>query len=227
MNLLVMSGGNHPYEESTPILESFLKNEGHEVTVTENASVLSDQDKMNGYDALVFNTMRTGDDAMTRSERAGMTSYIENGKGFVCIHISGCAAEDWPEFYDITGGGWVLGKSYHPPYGQFTVNVNQSTHPGALGISDFVTNDELYLGNIEYKDGNDVFITSNHREGTYPRNNPKGDLMHMPGGTFPLGWTRMFGRGRVYVTLLGHNGLSFQTPQFQQVILNGVRWVAP
>ena len=33
MNLLVISGGRHPYEESTPILESFLKGAGHEVTV--------------------------------------------------------------------------------------------------------------------------------------------------------------------------------------------------
>ena len=35
MELLVLSGGRHPYEESTPILESFLKGTGHDVTVNE------------------------------------------------------------------------------------------------------------------------------------------------------------------------------------------------
>ena len=126
MKLLAISGGRHPYEESTPILESFLKAAGHEVTVTEDASVLADADKMSAYDTLVFNTLRSGDNGMTRAEQAGMKAYIESGKGFVCIHISGAASEDWPEYYDITGGGWVMGKSFHPPYGQFTVDLKKS-----------------------------------------------------------------------------------------------------
>ncbi|MYC08386.1 MAG: ThuA domain-containing protein [Chloroflexi bacterium] len=73
MNLLVLSGGRHPYEESTPVLEGFLTGAGHEVNVTEDASILADADAMSGYDALVFNTMRAGDDAMTREQQAGMT----------------------------------------------------------------------------------------------------------------------------------------------------------
>ena len=43
MKLLVITGGRHPYEESTPILESFLKSAGHDVTVTEDASALADE----------------------------------------------------------------------------------------------------------------------------------------------------------------------------------------
>ena len=102
--------------------------------------------------------MRAGDNGMTKDEQAGMTSYIEGGKGFVCIHISGSASEDWFEYYNITGGGWVPGQSYHPPYGKFTVNVKNASHAGVQGISDFETNDEFYLGDLEYKDdgGNDA-----------------------------------------------------------------------
>lgn len=224
MKLLVISGGRHPYEESTPILESFLTSAGNEVEVTEDAGVLADAASMSGYDALVFNTLRSGDNGMTKAEQTGMTNFIKNGKGFVCIHISGCASDDWPQYYDITGGGWVMGQSFHPPYGQFNVDVKSREHPGADGIIDFTTNDELYM-NIEYKDGNEVFLTTEFEEGTYPRNNPQGEPIPMPGGTFPLGWTRMFGDGRVYVTLLGHNGLSFETPEFQKIVLNGVKWV--
>jgi type 1 glutamine amidotransferase len=226
MNLLVISGGSHPYEESTPILEEFLKAAGHDLTVTEDASVLADSDKMNSYDALVFNTMRAGENGMTKDEQAGMTSYIEGGKGFVCIHISGSASEDWFEYYNITGGGWVPGKSYHPPYGKFTVNVKNANHAGAQSISDFETNDEFYLGNLEYKEdgGNDVFLTSDFEGGVLPRNAVGREPIEMAGGTYPLGWTRSFGSGKVFVTLLGHNGLSFKTPEFQKIILNGVDW---
>ena len=44
MKLLVISGGRHPYEESTPVLEAFLKGAGHDVTVDWEAGALSDAD---------------------------------------------------------------------------------------------------------------------------------------------------------------------------------------
>ena len=43
-----------------------------------------------------------------------------------------------------------MGQSFHPPYSQFTVNVKNDAHPGAAGLSDFETDDELYL--CEYHD---------------------------------------------------------------------------
>ena len=220
MKLLTISGGRHPYEESTPVLERFLKGAGHDVTVDWEAGVLSDASEMGQYDALVFNTLRAGDIALNESEQKGMKAFISGGKGFVCIHISGCVPDTWPEYRDITGGGWVMGTSFHPPYGQFTVNIKNSDHPGVAGISDFVTNDELYMG-IEYSDDNDVFMTADSEEGTHQWG---GKPTHMPAGTFPLGWTRTYGDGKVFVTLLGHDGLSLETPEFQEMVLNGVNW---
>jgi hypothetical protein len=41
MQLLVLSGGRHPYQESTPVLGAFLRAAGHEVTITEDALVLA------------------------------------------------------------------------------------------------------------------------------------------------------------------------------------------
>ena len=220
MNLLVISGGRHPYEESTPVLEEFLKAAGHKVAVTEDAGVLADAGGMGQYDALVFNTLREGETTLTKDEQSGMKDFISGGKGFICIHISGCVPDSWPEYRDITGGGWVMAKSFHPPYGQFTVNVSEPGHPGVQGVSDFVTNDELYMG-VEFKDGNNVFITADAEDGTHTW---RGEPTFMPGGRFPLGWTRGYGDGRVFATLLGHNGLSFKTPQFQKMVLNGVTW---
>ena len=220
MKLLIISGGSHPYEESTPVLERFLKGAGHEVTVNWDADVLSDAREMGQYDALVFNTLRVNETALNKGYQDGMKEFIRGGKGFVCIHISGCAPDTWPEYRDITGGGWVMGTSFHPPYGRFTINIQKLDHPGVAGISDFVTNDELYMG-IEYSDDNDVFITADSEEGTYQWG---GKPTYMPAGTFPLGWTRNYGDGKVFVTLLGHNGLSFETPEFQKMVLNGVNW---
>ncbi len=227
MKLLVLSGGRHPYEESTPILESFLKGAGHDVTVTEDASALADRSAMSGYDALVFNTRREnvadfGDWTLTASEMQGMKDFISGGKGFVCIHISTCVAAAWPEYHDITGGGWISGTSYHPPYGQFTVNVSDAGHPGAAGVADFSTNDELYM-NLAIRDGNTVFLSGTAEDGTWPWGSDRSPTF-MPGGVYPLGWTRKYGDGNVFVLLLGHDGRSFETPEFQRIVLNGVEW---
>ena len=115
MKLLVITGGRHPYEESTPILESFLKGAGHDVTVTEDPSVLADSSSMNGYDGLVFNTRREnipdfGDSRLEKVEQEGMKSFIRGGKAFICLHISGCLPDTWAEYHDLTGGGWVSGR---------------------------------------------------------------------------------------------------------------------
>ena len=227
MKLLVISGGRHPYEESTPVLEGFLKSAGHDVTVTEDASILARSADMDAFDALVFNTRREDianfkDMALAKGEQDGMKAFINSGKGFVCLHISGCLPEKWSEFHDITGGGWVSGTSFHPPYGKFTVNVSQASHAGAAGVSDFSTDDELYMG-LAIKGGNDVFLTGTTQYGTHPWG-PDRAPMAMPGGIFPLGWTRTYGSGKVFVLLLGHDGQSFKTPEFQKIVLNGVDW---
>ena len=127
---------------------------------------------MSGYDALVFNTRREnvpdfGDWALAKDQQEGMREFINSGKGFVCLHISTCLSKTWPEYHDITGGGWISGTSFHPPYGEYMVNIKDSSHPGVQGISDFSTNDELYMG-LALKDGNNVFITGDAEDGTHP-----------------------------------------------------------
>jgi len=229
MKLLVLSGGRHPYAESTPVLGEFLRAAGHEVTIGEDASVLAQAADMAGYDALVFNTRREslpdfGDLTLSQAEQDGMKAFIRSGKAFICLHISTCLPRAWPEFHEITGGGWITGTSFHPPYGEFTVNVSAPGHPGVRGVSNFKTIDELYMG-LAVKEGNDVFITASAADGTHPWG-PERQPKSMPGGTFPLGWTRKYGDGNVFVLLLGHDGRSFKTPEFQQLVLNGIEWAA-
>jgi type 1 glutamine amidotransferase len=227
MKLLVLSGGRHPYQESTPILEAFLSTAGHQVTTTEEASVLARAADLNGYDALVFNTRReslpdVGDMTLSPAEQDGLKAFIHGGKAFICLHISTCLPKTWSAYHDITGGGWITGSSFHPPYGEFAVHVSAPEHPAVQGVADFKTHDELYMG-LALAAGNNVFLTADAAEGTHPWG-PERRPKHMPGGTFPLGWTRQYGKGNVFVLLLGHDGRSFQTPEFQQLVLNGVDW---
>ena len=206
MKLLVLSGGRHPYHESTSVLLSFLREKGHEVTMTEDARELVSPD-LSDYDAIVFNTRRPDELTLARDEQHRLTLFVGKGGGLVVIHIASVRPEAWPQWHDLTGGGWVAGESHHPDYGQFTVNVADKQHPCAAGITDFTTNDELYM-NMVQKPDIEVFLTA-EREGE----------------THPMAWTRSYCDGRVMYTSLGHDGLSFQTPEFQRLILNGLNWV--
>jgi len=109
MKLLIISGGRHPYEESTPILESFLKSAGHDVTATENASVLTDTNGMAAYDALVFNTRRENaadfaEMKLSEAEQNGIINYVKSGKGFICLHISGCVFSSSVKYQSVVCG---------------------------------------------------------------------------------------------------------------------------
>ena len=209
MKLLMISGGMyHPYIVTTPIIEGFLKAAGHQVSVTEDASVLRDPANMKDYDALVFNTQRDnslrfnhGPFTWSENEQIGIKNFISSGKGLVCLHIACYLPYNWLDYHDITGGGWIDGKSFHPPYGKVTVNVSDPKHPGARDVADFTTYDELYMGLAE-RDDNNVFITGASEE--------------FPGGSVPLGWTRKYGDGKVFVFLLGHDGKVARPQSFRR-----------
>ncbi len=121
-----------------------------------------------------------------------MKRFISSGEGFICIHVAGCAPDNWPEYSDVTGGGWDIVESFHRPYEKFTVNVSNTNHPGAKDVSDFITSDELYM---MFEDGNDYFVTADAPEGTHLSG---GGPKQTTGGTFSLGWTRRYGEGRVF-----------------------------
>jgi type 1 glutamine amidotransferase len=205
VRLLVLSGGDHPYEVTTPIIVDFCQAAGHEVTVTEDAGVLAGEG-MSAYDVLVFNTLRQDDTNLTRAEQSGMTRFISGGKGFVCIHAATWLTQEWPEYHDVTGGGWDVERSWHAPYGQISVVVADPDHPAAGDMADFVTSDELYI-KIGWREGNEVLLTADFE-----------------GEARPMAWTRTYGGGRVFTTTLGHDAASIQPPQYRRMVLNGVRW---
>ena len=84
---------------------------------------------------MVFNTRReglpdVGDLTLSHEEQEGLKAFIRAGKGFICLHISTCLPKAWPEFHEITGGGWITGTSFHPPYGELIVHVSTLGYPG-------------------------------------------------------------------------------------------------
>lgn len=204
MDLLVMSGGKHPYHESTPILVHFLVSAGHQVHLYEEPNVLT-FDSLCEYDVVIFNTRRVDELTLTKERQVALTQFVGSGRGLICIHSATVMPYDWPEWHDVTGGGWLRGTS-DQWYGAFTLNVENPNNPCAENLSDFGTNDERYI-KIGFKPDNDLFLTTD-----------------VDGETRPMAWTRAYGNGRVMATVLGHKAEGFETLGFQRMILNAVEW---
>jgi type 1 glutamine amidotransferase len=208
MNLLLITGGKHPYEESTPVLQAFLEEAGHTTTVSESADELAGD--LSSFDAIVLNTLRqeATDNDLNGAQRSGFESYVSGGGSLLSIHISAASCPEWSQTKKITGGGWVLGESWHPPFGWFQVYIDNPDHPIADDVSDFWTYDECYCG-LDIQPGIDVF-------------------MHgvVEGEDKPLGWTHQFGEGKVANIALGHAGSSQQHPEFQKLILNALNYLS-
>ncbi len=49
--------------------------------------------------------------------------------------------------------------------------------------------------------------------------------MHQRYYGWPIAWTRMFGKGRVYYNSLGHEDAVWNDPRYQEMLLNGIKWV--
>ena len=209
--LLLITGGSHPYEETTPVMTEFLTESGHEVHVSEAATELEDESVLSeNYDAIVLNTLRqeATDNDLTEDQRNGLMGYAWTGGGLVSVHISAASCPDWPEMKKMTGGGWILGESWHPPFGWFQVHLNNPDHPLAKDVTPFWTYDECYCG-LDIQPGIDVFMYG-----------------VVEGEDMPLGWSYVYGEGTVANIALGHAGSSQLDPQFQQLIRNSVDYVA-
>ena len=208
MNLLLITGGKHPYEESTPVLQALLEQAEHKVTISESAEELSTD--LSQFNVIVLNTLRQDetDNEFNESQRAGFDKYVQNGGSLLSIHISAASCPDWPLMKKITGGGWILGKSWHPPFGWFQVYIDNPDHPITDGVDDFWPYDECYCG-LDLQPGINVF-------------------MHavVEGDNKPLGWSHTYGKGKVANISLGHAGSSQSHPQFQKLILNALTYLS-
>ena len=48
--------------------------------------------------------------------------------------------------------------------------------------------------------------------------------VHRTDGDFAVTWAKMYGKGRVYYTTLGHVEANWDKPEFQQMITDAIKW---
>jgi type 1 glutamine amidotransferase len=171
------------------------------------------------FDAIVF-TSTTGELDMDDSQKADMMSFIhDDGKGFVGIHAALDTNYKWPEYGEMIGG-WF---DQHP---WMTFNAPIITEdPNFPAVRhfphEFVKYDEIYQPKEWSRDNVNVLLSLDASRLDY-NNNPR---IHRTDHDFAVAWSKMYGKGRVFYSTLGHTEEAWSDPDIRKMYFEAVKWV--
>ena len=126
----------------------------------------------------------------------GLKRFVAEGGGLLLLHNGICIQSD-PGIGEMIGGRFLN----HPAQEEITFT------PGGLleGCRPFAVKEEPYR--FELKDPGEMILT------------------YVQGGeTYPAGWRRTYGKGRVAYLCPGHTGEIFDIPAYREMIQRCMRW---
>jgi uncharacterized protein len=151
---------------------------------------------LNDFDAVLFFT--GGNLEMNAQQKADFLSFIhEEGKGFIGVHSAAITFVDWPEFVEMVGGTYD-----EHPWTTFDAPILVED-PGFPGMQQFprslTLRDEIYQMKDYSRDKLRVLMRLD-----VTKLDMKNNSVHRTDGDFAVTWAKMYGKGRVYYTTLGH-----------------------
>lgn len=171
---------------------------------------------LNDFDAVLFYTGGTLE--MDDQQKADFMSFIrDDGKGFVGIHSATITFTKWPEYGEMIGGYFD-----EHPWGTFDapILVEDPNFPGmAQWPRTFRIKDEIYQVKNFSRDKCRVLMRLDASK--LDLNNPR---VHRKDKDFAVAWAKMYGRGRVYYSTLGHVEENWDNPDFQKMYTEAIKW---
>jgi uncharacterized protein len=189
---------------------------GFVVDVSDDPTSFSDAN-LKQYAALVFSNSNNEAFA-TEAQKDAFKRYIQSGGGFVGIHSASGSQRDWPYFWSVLGGKFVV----HPKVQSFTVRVADSAHALSAGVpAEFEWKDEVYFTDHLNPGIHPVLVLDRKKlEGLEAM---KVDVESFP-NPLPLAWWQTFDGGREFYVAIGHNKEDYANPTLYRVIENGILW---
>jgi uncharacterized protein len=192
IRVLIVTGIDYPghhWWETTPVLEEELgKDPRMKVTVLKDPYKLDVTD-LSGYAALLLHFMNWEKPDPNDKAKENLRRYVERGGGLVIIHFACGAFQGWPEYAALAGRIYDRTNT-HDPRGPFTVNLVNTNHSLSRGMPlSFDTDDELYICLMGDKP---IELLATARSKITKRDHP-------------MGFVHNYGKGRVFLTPLGHD----------------------
>jgi type 1 glutamine amidotransferase len=155
------------------------------------------------YDAIVFYNFEK---KPSDKAKENLLKLADRGVGLVVLHHGIHAYKTWPEFKKIAGiTSFVIDSKDDVDY---TVHVEDATHPIVKGLKDFAVKDETYKGNAAEADVHVILTTDE------------------PLNYKAIAWTHTYHKSPVCFLQLGHGTSIYGQAEYRAVLGNAVRWVA-
>jgi len=208
---LILSGAGeyadpwHAFPETSRRLGEVLAQAGCDVEISEDLpGRLSD---LGTVDVLIVNAAAGPSGSRRPEVERALERFLAGGGGILAVHVGVCSLLDLPGWPDVSGAGWIPGRTMHPPLGSCWIDVREDAHPVSARLSSFEVVDERY-SYLDLRPGSHVFASHRH-EG----------LEH------PLAWAREIGPGRVVADALGHGPESYDSRGHRALIRSATEWL--
>lgn len=215
--LLLTGKNNHDWKQTTPAIEKVLVDSGRFAVAVTDGLAGRDPASLAGYDVIVSNWNNwpsIKDREWGPAIEKAFLDFVRGGKGFVVVHAASTPFQNWPEFQQIVGSTWELGKTGHGRIHRFKVAVTDKDHPITRGMSDFWITDELWHRAGKQKDIHVLCEALSAKEA-----GGSGELE-------PMVLCTTFGKGRGFNLILGHDVRAMQSAGWQLLMLRGTEWAA-
>jgi len=174
------------------------------------------------FDAVVF-VNSTGTFNMNEEQKKAFLSAVhDRGMGVVGAHAALDANHDngvsnWPEWTEMMGGTF---QSH--PWNTFNapVIVEDPSNPTVRHFSNkFWITDEMYQATNWSRDKVNVLMRLDESKLDFSNNRGRPDKDQA------ITWSKMYGKGRVFYSSLGHTKEAWEDPDVLKMYLEGVKWV--
>lgn len=212
--LLFIYGGwpGHEPEKFKDYMVPWLEEAGAEVLLYNNLDPYTDKALMDTID-LVIQVMTMSQ--ISREQEKGLLDAIRNnGTAMAGWHGGMCDAfRNNPDYQFMTGGQWVA----HPGgVIDYTVQIVDHKDEVTKGLTGFAMHSEQYYMHV---DPNVKVLATTRFSGAHDA--------WIDGAVMPVTWKKMYGKGRVFYTSLGHNlDHLTQVPDAMEMLKRGIRWAS-
>jgi type 1 glutamine amidotransferase len=210
--VLFVYGGwpGHEPVECRDLFVPWMESLGWKVTVSDSQDVYADKDLMGSLD-LVVQTWTMG--TIERENLQGLLEAVRGGVGLAGWHGGlGDAYRQETEYQFMVGGQWVA----HPGNEiDHTVEIIDHEDPITAGLSNFAVHTEQYYMHVD--PNNTVLATTTFGAEHAP---------WIEGATMPVVWKKVYGKGRVFYSSLGHVAAVFDTPEALTIMQRGILWAS-
>ena len=212
---LIVQGGweGHSPEQVAQIFKDILTEENFDVEVSTTLDSLLDAQKLEEL-SLIIPTWTMG--RITHEQCSPVLRAVQSGVGIAGCHGGMCDSfrenTDW-QF--MTGGQWVA----HPGNAGVTYSVHLGPEKSEIidGIQDFEVTSEQYYMHVDPAVKVLAYTVFPTAEGPH---SPNGEVK------MPVVWTKLWGKGKVFYSSLGHSPDIVSMEPHRTILKRGCLWAA-